>query len=489
MKLYYGGAEVPSHRTWLQEAGIDHAYLSYVGLRRRIKFARPWLIKDKFPGGMHVLLDSGAHTYNKQEEAPDLAQLAEVAGAYEAFVAANAERVDAFTEFDALPLGLGWIQARREDYYLDFGDKFMPVWHPEWGIDDLEALAASYRRVAIVQTALGDRDLIPVLNMLAGRRGTLFHGIAMTKPSVMRAVRWESVGSTSWLSPIKFGDTFVWTGQELKRYPKAYKDQARKRHRTLFTMAGFDSAKIAADDPNEVIRLSLWSWQRLMDDVNSTRKRDEVSERLRQPDPVLADRGNLPAADLGGDSADRLAGPQVEHRDKILLPGISLFRSGGEDGTHLGIRGDNLRRCDTCFLRERNCPGYKPGADCLYEMPIEIKTAADVKAVESALLAMQTQRVMFMRMAEDLEGGYADPNLSGEIDRLTRMIKAQREGAADKFSLRIEASNRPGEVSMLGQIFGKEAAGKMAQIEPPSVVDDMIKESMMGEVFEGEVIE
>lgn len=483
MKLYYGGAEVPSHRKWLQDAGIDHSYLSYVGLRRRLKFARPWLIKDKFPGEMHVLLDSGAHTYNKQEaEDQDSAELLEVAAAYEAFVSQNAERVDAFTEFDARSLGLDWIHSRRDDYYLDFGNKFMPVWHPEWGIDELEAMASRYERIAIVQTALGDRDIIPVLNMLASRRGTLLHGIAMTKPDTMRAVKWTSVGSTSWLSPIQYGDTFVWTGNELKRYPKAYKDQARKRHRTLFTNAGFDAEKIAADDTNEVIRLSLWSWERLLEDVNGTRR--TASGSL---DRVPADRGPSEPADLLGGDTDPGPDQVLERRTKILLPGISLRAT--EEGTELDVRGDNLRRCDSCFLRERGCPGYKPGADCLYEIPIKAKTAAQIRAVETGLIEMQTQRVLFMKMAEDLEGGYADPNLSGEMDRLTRMIKAQREGQAEKFSLRIEASNKPGEVSMLGQIFGREAADKMAQIEGPNVVDDMIKESMMQEVFEGEVVD
>jgi hypothetical protein len=102
-----------------------------------------------------------------------------------------------------------------------------------------------------------------VLNGLVADHGVRLHAIAMTKPWAMAEVRWDSVASTSWLSPGQYGDTIVWTGKELKRYPRKYKDEARKRHRTLFTSAGFDAEKIAADDRIEVTRLSIWSWQQL----------------------------------------------------------------------------------------------------------------------------------------------------------------------------------------------------------------------------------
>ena len=175
-------------------------------------------------------------------------------------------------------------------------------------------------------------------------------------------------------------------------------------------------------------------------------------------------------------------------RQRILLPGVSL-KQDKDDQSVLNVAGASLRQCDTCFLRDRGCPGYAPGHSCLYELPIEAKSAAQIKGIEAGLIAMQTQRVMFMRMTEDLEGGYPDPNLSSEIDRLTRMIKAQREGSMDKFSLHISGSQQAsGEAGAISRIFGQEAAAAQS-IGPPKVVDDMIRESMMGEVFEGEVVD
>lgn len=472
MRLVYGGGEVPSHRRYLAGAGITDISMSYYGLMRRgVKFVKPWLVAEKFSDDVKVMLDGGAYTMNRKDVPEET--LLQVSTGYESFIQLNRERVEAVIEFDALALGLEWIRQRREDFYDDLGGLFIPVWHAEWGLEELERLAATYSRVGLAQTALGDRDLVPVLNTLAERRGTRLHGLAMTKTDIMREVRWDSVGSTSWVSPMQFGDTFVWTGHEMKRYPKAYKEQARKRHRTLFTTHGFDAEKIAADDPAEVAKLSLWSWEQLLDDINSHRKPAASSP---EPEPVLP----VSAPEAGTGNIDR---------PRQLLPGINLVAPREGAQPELGVRGESLRQCNTCFLRDRGCPGFKAGANCLYELPIEVKTKEQLRAVENGMIAMQTQRVMFMRMVEDIEGGFPDPNLSNEIDRLTRMIKAQRDGTAEKFNLNISATNRPGELGALSRIFGDKVAEAQA-IDAPRPVDEMIRATEMGqEVFDAEIVE
>jgi hypothetical protein len=307
---------------------------------------------------------------------------------------------------------------------------------------------------------------------MAARRGTLFHGLAMTKPAVMRQVRLDSVSSTSWLSPMQYGDTQIWVNNQLHRYPMKYKEESRREHAALFEHNGFDANKIIEDDIAEVAKLTLWSWQQVVDNLNR-----------HEPEYAVS-------ADLSGLVDDTPPPPQppsvapvavqgAPRRDRILLPGISVIHT---DEAQLEIRGDSLRQCDTCFLRDRGCPGYQPGAACLYEIPIEVKSASQVKAVENALIAMQTQRVMFMRMVEDIEGGFPDPNLSTELDRLTRMIKVQREGSAEKFNLSINASRPSGTPGIL-DMFGSNVVAAQS-IEKPTAADELIKESMMGEVYQ-----
>jgi hypothetical protein len=489
MKLYFGGAEVPSHKKTLEENGVTHVYLSYMGLRRRVKFKRPWLIKDKFPEHTHVLLESGTYTVNRGVgDQLESSALVDLATAYMDFVSKNADRVDAFTEFDALALGRDWLNAMRTDFYDDYGDKFMPVWHAEYGIDELENMASKYRHIAILQTALGDRDLIPTLNLCAVRRGTLFHGLAMTKPDIMSSVRWDSVGSTSWISPMQFGDTQIWTGSKLQRYPKDYKEKGRTENRALIERLGLDADKILADDRNEVAKLTLWSWNQVVDDIN--RKNPDqysfgaslkINENLSPGNPDLTP-AEAPVSLVGQPAPMTPLEPPTPRR-RVLLPGVDLFQPEGQEHGQLNVRGDNLRRCDTCILRDRGCPGYQAGAECVYTLPIMVKTVSDVQALEAGLISMQTQRVMFIRMQEDLEGGGVNVNLSSELDRLTRMIKLQREGRADRFNINISGSSKPGEPGILGSMFGSNVADAQ-QIEQPSAADSLIKESLMGQVYD-----
>ena len=479
MKLYFGGGEVPSHRKLLAANAVTHVSLSYFGLKRRLTLKRPWLVEEKFPAWQHVLVDSGAHSINKH--AADYEgheeEIVQFAAGYQDFVSLNIDRIDAFTEFDALPLGLDWMQKLRADFWDDYGDKFMPVWHAEYGLAELEQMSAKYKRIAILQTSLGERDLVPQLNLMASRRGTLFHGLAMTKPEIMREVQWDSVGSTSWISPMQFGDTQIWDANQLRRYPKAYKEESRREHRALFEHNGFDPDLIMADNIAEVARLTLWSWQQLLANMNQL----QPSLSFAVSDDLTAlTEDTSPPPEAVSVAPSAVQAPRS--RQRVLLPGIQLV-SPDEGPPQLESSGENLRRCDTCFLRERGCPQYEPGAACAYGIPPGlIKTAADIRALESALLAMQMERVTFMRMVEDLDGGFPDPNLSNELDRLTRMIKLQREGTADKFSLSINASRQPGESGVLG-IFGQNVVDAQ-QIKAPTAADELIKQSVMADAYD-----
>jgi hypothetical protein len=273
--LFLGGSEIPGWRKMLAEEGVETVSLSYMGLRRRTKFTRPWLIEDNYLDSQKVFLDSGAYTVNKADDDKySVGELKDIAAHYEAFVQQNIDSLHMVSEFDAVVLGREWIEARREDFYEDLPeDKFLPIWHSEWGVDELDKLAQRYKRVGVTQTDLDGRNLTPVLNEITRKYGTLLHGVAMTKPAEMAAVNWDSVASTSWLSPSQYGDTIVWTGRELKRYPKKYKDQARKRHRTLFTEAGFDADRIEAGENDEVLRFTIWSWQQLAASIDTTGRR------------------------------------------------------------------------------------------------------------------------------------------------------------------------------------------------------------------------
>lgn len=463
--------------------GVTRVALSFMGLRRRNRFVRPWKAKDYYEDDQHLFLDSGAYTVNSNAADYSPEELQAISDQYIRLVEANADRVTLVSEFDALALGYDWVKDMRHAFYDDLEpDKFLPVWHSEYGVEELHDLCRRYHRVGITQTSLDGRDLIPTLNTLVRETGVKLHGIAMTKPDLMKAIRWDSVASTSWISPQQYGDTIVWTGKEMKRYPKKYKDQARKRHRTLFDQAGFDTEKIEADDTTELLRVSIWSWKELM------RNLDHAEVVTEHPETHTSD-----SAENQGDAVDRPSeegrkSPStalVRSRATVPLPGLAMGtfveRGVDEDGKEtevaqplLNVRSESLRACDTCFLKAR-CPGFESGANCAYNIPIEIRNSRQLRALQDSLVEIQAQRVLFMRLAEDTEGGYADPNLSNEIDRLQRLIKSKNDIESDSFTFKVEAKgNAQAGGGVLTRLFGPRAADAATALPAPVDADEII---------------
>lgn len=481
MRLFFAGAEIPSHRKVLTEVEAENVALSFMGLRRRIKHTDKWLIDSKFREGVNILVDSGAYTVNKDVTGYTARDLYEVSDEYQSFVAANIDRAEAVTEFDSLALGKEWIEAQREDFYDDLDpEKFIAIWHPEWGLDYLLRMADRYIRIGIPTTDLSGRNLAPILNRLASD-GNMIHGVAMTHVDQMSEIKWDSVSSTSWISPQQYGDTIVWTGRELKRYPKKYKAQARRQHRTLFTREGFDAEKIENDDSTEILRLSVWSWTQLVSDIEKKHNRG-LHVVTNQPD-----ERESPFEEIDGELVDTQTGEvrkevstevvPTKRRETVTLPilGVSTRSEDytdehGEKQTRetssVNLRSDSQRKCATCFLATK-CPAFEPNSNCAFDIPLRIKTKSEFINLQDAIIEMQAQRVSFMRFAEELEGGYADPNLSGEIDRLNKLMKTKNDMEQEGFSFKIEGKQTGGgggQPGMLARLFGDKASEKAQEL-------------------------
>lgn len=489
MKLVYLGSEVPSHRKILAESGIKYVGLSFMGLKRRVKHTGNWFACEKYQPGTHVYLDSGTYSLQRGEELTDV-RLRELAAEYYDFASDNIKDLEVVAEFDAQILGHAWLEEQRERYGELFGDKWMPIWHSD-SDDLLNRLCGIYGRVGILQADVSE-DRTADLNYLARNLGTKLHGVGMSRMDPMRAVQWDSVASTSWTSSIAYGDTFVWTGRELKRYPKRYKEQARKRHRTLFEQNGFDAAKIEADDSIEVLRLSLWSWEHFVADINR-----KVTQSPEVPETQNAEQAGGEVDHNEQDDGQKSMLPdQLPKRELTPMPVLGFSsktitvpgEGGGTEEHQLPIiesRSDSMRMCNTCFLKDK-CPAYQPGNSCAYNLPVEIRTREQRVALWDTLIEWQTQRVAFMMMSEQLEGGYADPNVSSEMDRLGKLLKAKEDAEKQGFSLKIEASQSGPQNGIISQLLGAEAGAKLHELESPQAVDEIIRQS---EIIDAEVVD
>jgi hypothetical protein len=444
--------------------------MSFLGLLKRTKTPEKWAVTKYFPEGHHLFVDSGCSTLNNSvEQKYTYDELRTIADNYYSWVGQNIESIELFSEFDALQLGTGYLEEMRNSFHDLYYDKVLPIWRGDDSTSgDLRELGERFGRVGVTQTTLNGRDLIPVLSRMASF-GIEIHGLAMTKPDIMQALPWTSVSSTSWTTPQRYGDTIIWSHNQLKRYPKSMKEQARKKEKAVIIRSGFDYDKIQANDPKELLRLSLWSWTQLENKIN--RKSTGVTSPMNSSDEDFTefDYDDVGTVEKTPQNRVPTARPR-EASERTILPLLNFTvdtekkrnKDTGEteyvERSMIHVRSDSMRICDTCFLAAK-CPMFENNATCAYDIPIQVETKEQMQSLMNALVSMQTQRVMFMKMVEDIEGGSADPILSAEIDRLGKLIEKKHTIEQEGFSLTITAKQQ-GEMSMVDRIFGDVANTK-----------------------------
>lgn len=370
------------------------------------------------------------------------------------------------------------------------------MWGADSGLESLSDLAQRFGKVGVLQTAIGNRDIVPYLNRLVSQGIKLF-GLSMTKPDIMAAVPWESVSSTSWISPMQYGDTIIWSHNQLKRYPKKMKDQARKKERAAFLSGGFDYDKIVADDAHELLRVSVWSWSQQVDAINRKNNRgvtapvnyedsDFTENELGDVGALVNTTPNRAPTATRRDPSQKQVIPfldfeiDIEKRKNKLTGDIEDY-----EVPKVRIRSESMRTCDTCFLASK-CPMFEPQTTCAYDIPVIVRTKEQMTALSEAMIEMQAHRVLFMKMAEDMEGGMADPILSSELDRLSKFIKAKHEMEQEGFSLTVTAKQQ-GQMSMVDRIFGDIGNTKpLHELEAPRRVPDALSD--LG-IIDSELIE
>jgi len=343
---------------------------------------------------------------------------------------------------------------------------FRPVWHATDGQAALQRLAETYEVVAIPEETISAQTTLSArVRALMQLHHTSFHAIGCAAPDNLRSIPFESASSMAWLAPQMRGETIVWDGNRLMKYPKAQKEQARKRHRNTYVQAGFDPDLIAQDDYNEVIASTIWSYLRLESSVSDRRGGDR---------PFTVIDGGADSPDIAANSEDGPPSEIAEHPSSVVdkrhtemrnvptpreplerthLPTMTLTTTTiSEQGEHGPVLRDitvpslgqaTLRQCDTCFVAAQ-CPAMKSGSECAFHLPLEVRTKDQLKGLLQAIIEMQGQRIAFARFTEELNGGYPDPNVSSEMDRLFKLVKQLKELEDNREFIKITAERHAG---------------------------------------------
>lgn len=494
MNLVYLGGEIPSNRKILIDAGVEHIGVSYWGLTKRgLPKTKEYLLSEKYPENVKIYVDGGAKQADKA--GLSIRELEEHMSNFEDWIALNYDNIEAVIEFDSKTLGPVWLHEQRRTLGWELAEKYWPVWHPEAGHTELFALSEQWMNVAILgDTIESELSLAGRTRALETQFETKFHGLGCAKPDNLRQVPLTTASSLSWLSPMMRGETIVWDGTKLVRYGKKMKDQARPRYKAIIEKAGLDFNKILADDNVEVSRLAIWSYQQL--EMSLKKKPPHITlvpeipklpwenEKLSDNSDPLDDPGS---AETGGVEPDnrplevRKVSTQtavnITPRDPSeiqLLPifGLKTQRLTSTDADGLETVVDapilvstdtSLRQCNTCFIAA-NCPAFKPDNSCAFKLPIEVKTKEQLKSLMNVIIEIQGARVAFSRFAEEVNGGYPDPNVGQEIDRLFRIIKNSKEFDENKEFVRMTLE-RQSSGGLFNRVFGdnKESSRELPE--------------------------
>ena len=478
MRVYFGGAEKGSYLSILLSAGVGAFGMNLTQFA--IPKRKDLVLHEKFHGG-DILL----YTSENDEDT---------------------HRFDSFIRQHEEDLDVVICPPNYDGEWL--GSKHVPIWNDKEDLERLAWLCQKHGKVALSDKAISAKTL-PRINQLHQRWGTKM--IAMTsKIDSIEAGPWDAVVVGSWTSVIRYGETQVWDGHGMRRYPAQQKESARKKHRANILRLGVDFKEVMEDSVSALGLLSIRSWLAWLGDSSSGY---DPSELNGDEDEEWSNDSGI--VTIGGDDHDGDNGvpylPDIaigtvleRHEDeKVLLPGIGIeqIASMGEQiqdehGEYteiapdvvntLSSTGALLRQCDSCYLAAR-CPAFKEHSECGFKLPVEIRTKDQLNAAMRVMIEIQAGRVLFARFAEELEGQGLDPALSAEMDRLFSLIDKMKSVNESREMLSISMETR-GTSGVLSRLFGTKA-GETARQLPGGGFDADQTNRFLDEITDAEVLD
>lgn len=475
MKIFFGGAEKGSYRNMLVASGVQRygINLTHFPIPKRKELDLGTL----FNGGEVLLYTS--------ENDEDLDR-------YDSFIRDHAD-------------GLSVIIGKPEYDGSWLGEKYVPLWNDERDLERLAWLCQKYGRAAVSDKAINPKNAQRI-NALAQRWGAKLVGLT-SKPDLIERIDWDSVVVGSWTSAIRYGETQVWDGHGLRRYPAQQKESSRRKHRADIDRLGIDFDAVMEDDVEAVGTLAIKSWQqwetRTFGGYDPMNDDDEQEMAFDENGQIVSIDPHTPSAPLAvsGGSSLTIGVPNKRHESgRFLLPvmGVEEVTSVGSqtvDGQGESIEidpetipvlrynADPLRQCDTCYLSSR-CPAFQEHMECAYKLPIEIRTKDQLQSALRALIEMQVGRVMFARFAEELEGQGLDPALSSEMDRVFNLVEKFKEISDNRDMVRLQVEAR-GSSGVLSRLFGAKAGDTARQL-PGGGLTPEATNALYGEIIDAE---
>ncbi len=419
MRLYFSGAEVGAHRKRFAKLDV-----------RRVAF------------NLGPVLNSGGHSSVAPDDLLPFVTL---------FYASQTVDVDKAAEImrahgDETSLAVGMEYSGR------FPGTAIPLWN---GVDVDAALEAMVEHGAVcIEEAdlLEKRNQIP-LNAFVARNPSVHLYCATSKVDALALPCLTDAIVAGWIATQKHREFQVWDGKKVRKFPRTARSAAVDNAIGQINNMGCDPTKLKEGDVDELVRLSFASWRQYESVVATASFQQSVE----------------PMSETGGGVG--IARPEPRPRDRVLLPVLAAFEqteNGGVARTSI----DSLRQCNGCFIAHA-CPGYEPDHACAYSVPVEIRTVKQMRDAQQLVHEIQWQRILFMRLAEEVSGSELDPHLGREMDRFFAQAESVARQSESRSTLTIQSTDSTGGGGILASIFGG-AMSKGAQALPQPVPSDEI---------------
>jgi hypothetical protein len=315
------------------------------------------------------------------------------------------------------------------------------------GLDVDAALEAMVEHGAVcVEEAdlLEKRNQIP-LNAFVARNPSVHLYCATSKVDALALPCLTDAIIAGWIATQKHREFQVWDGKKVRKFPRTARSASVDNYIGQINNMGCDVEKLKAGDVDELVHLSLLSWQQYETVAMIPPVTNGVATMSETPNSIA------------------IARPEPRQRERILLPVLG----SSEYGEPASVSTDALRQCNGCFIAH-TCPGYETDAACAYTIPVEIRTVRQMRDAQQLVHEIQMQRILFMRHAEESAGGELDPHLGREMDRFFSQAESSARQSEQRSTLTISTTESKGGSGILSQIFGG-AMSKSAQALPTPV--------------------
>lgn len=447
MRLYFGGGEIPDYQDRLTASGVTHCALSF----KRI---------DERPGE-NTIRENGRywldHGISKSQEISDEEFYAYLYR-YASWAAEHSESLDGVMEFDITDVQR---RTRARDVLVEAvgPEKVWPIWSLEDGVTELRMITAlEPPGLVVIGAEIHKNSQVMTVLSAQSAAGLPIHLHMVPNPERVARIRPFSMSTMSWNAPLRFGELITPRGNGIQRFQPPHDNRVYAIAAERAEALGLSPDKIKAGDNDEAMRLAIATLLRFEKVLVTNSGEGDGGGNTETGVEVL---GNSGSEVRKIDPADQAPPPRI-------LPGMNFSSETVEETDENGLitqrevsvtrsEGESHRRCDTCFLAA-SCPAYVPGNACAFHLPVELRTKTQVKALMETMLEIQTSRVAFARYAEEINGGYPDPNVGKEMDRLMKMVesKTEMEQSKESLTLSVEAQSAGGP-GILSALFGQRA--------------------------------